>query len=151
MSITREQAKKLNDQLYPHANYLIRLRERALLELRGGAQRMLCTGQGRPPRLFRLRRRFVGFAERRPVLVDPFLLDPLDGIPCDPELSEHLLLGLVQGLGPVLGLNQCGKDEPALVLGRDGAGVEHETPVGQGIGGPFYPRPPFWYAASSQT
>ena len=29
MSITREQAKKLNDQLFPHANYLIRLRERA--------------------------------------------------------------------------------------------------------------------------
>ena len=28
MSITREQASKLNDQLYSHANYLIRLRER---------------------------------------------------------------------------------------------------------------------------
>ena len=29
MSITREQAAKLSEQLYPHANYLIRLRERA--------------------------------------------------------------------------------------------------------------------------
>ena len=29
MSITREQAAKLSKQLFPHANYLIRLRERA--------------------------------------------------------------------------------------------------------------------------
>lgn len=29
MSITTEQARKLSDQLFPHAKYLIRLRERA--------------------------------------------------------------------------------------------------------------------------
>ena len=33
MSITREQAAKLFDQLFPHANYLIRLRERASKKL----------------------------------------------------------------------------------------------------------------------
>src|SRR5688572_28582134 len=64
----------------------------------------------------------------RPLVVHPLPLDLFHDGPGDPELGQHLLLGLVQRPAPVLGLDEGGEDGPPAVLARQRVVIEHDSP-----------------------